>query len=110
VLLTEDNNHIKITLRQEYVLLTGDYKKAILLEFFVIKQKESNEWFNISYSNISKNSLLGFNLVNIRRHISHLIKNDWIQRKKDEYSLLYQYKVNIGKIKQDVDKLNSRKG
>ena len=106
MLLTKDNNYIKIILRQEYVLLTGDYKKAILLEFFIIKQQESDEWFNISYDNISRNSLLGLKLVNIRFHIIHLIKNAWIKRRKDEYSVLYQYKVNLNKIKQDIDKLN----
>jgi hypothetical protein len=101
----ENNNYIKITLRQEYVLLTGDYKKAILLEFFIIKQKESDEWFNISYSNISNNSLLGLNLVNVRSHIRYLINKDWIQRRKDERSVLYQYNVNINKINKDIEEL-----
>lgn len=110
-------NYIRMTLRQEYVLLTGDYKKAILLEFFIVQQKKnvedqsplegrsSDKWLNISYHYISRNSLLGLNMSNIRRHINLLIASGWVQRKKDENSLLYQYKVDLEKIKEDVKKI-----
>lgn len=107
MIITENNNNfIKITLRQEYVLLTGNYKKAILLESFILKQKKSEEWFNLSYYHISRDSLLGLNLVNIRRHVNDLITKGWISRKKDEDSLTYKYKVNIDKIKQDVARID----
>jgi hypothetical protein len=106
MIVAENNNFIKITLRQEYVLLTGNYKKAILLESFIMKQKKSEEWFNLSYYHISKDSLLGLNLVNIRRHVNDLITRGWISRKKDEDSLTYKYKVNLDKIKKDVAKID----
>jgi hypothetical protein len=99
------NKYIKVTLRQEYILLTGDYKKAILLEYFILTQKINNDWFNLSYETISKDSLLGLSHVNTRHHLKHLITNGWILRKKDEDSLMYQYKVNLDKINQDLEKI-----
>lgn len=99
------NKYIKVTLRQEYILLTGDYKKAILLEYFILTQKTNNDWFNLSYETISKDSLLGLSHVNTRHHLKHLITNGWILRKKDEDSLMYRYKVNFGKIDQDLEKI-----
>ncbi len=99
---------IRLTLRQEYVWLTGDYKKAILLEYFLSHQKSSNEWFNLSYETISNNSLLGFTAANLRKHIKHLIDKKWIERKSDEtlkFASTFKYKVNKEKIENDVEAL-----
>ncbi|MEI8295227.1 MAG: hypothetical protein WCG04_01735 [Alphaproteobacteria bacterium] len=97
--------YTKVTLRQEYIILTGGYKKAILLEYFILTQAISDGWFNLSYETISKNSLLGLSHVNTRHHLKHLITNGWILRKKDEESLTYQYMVNLEKINQDLERL-----
>src|SRR5476649_2867293 len=94
--------YLKVTLRQEYILLTGDYKKAILLEYFILTQKAQEGWFNLSYDTISKNSLLGLSHVNTRHHLKHLIAKGWLLRQKDEHALTYQYKVNFDKIEKDV--------
>ena len=104
-LKVNNDNYIKVTLRQEYILLTGDYKKAILLEYFILTQKLNDGWFNLSYEMISTNSLLALSHVNVRHHIKHLITNGWILRKKDENALTYKYKVNFDKINQDLGKL-----
>ena len=99
------DKYIKVTLRQEYVLLTGDYKKAILLEYFIHTQESYKGWFNLSYETISKDSLLGLSHVNTRHHLKHLITNGWVLRKKDEESLTYQYKINFEKINRDLEKI-----
>jgi predicted transcriptional regulator len=94
-------------LRQEYVWLTGDYKKAILLEYFLSYHKP-NDCFNLSYETISNNSLLGFTAANLRKHIKHLIDKRWIERKSDEtlkVASTFKYKVNKEKIEKDVEAL-----
>jgi|GEM_PF-3256206 len=101
-------NLISITLRQEYVLLTGDYKKAILLEYFLSHPHSQDGWFNLSYETISNNSLLGFTATNLRKHIKYLIDNKWIERKSDDtlkFASTFKYKVNLEKIEKDVEKL-----
>ena len=103
---------IKITLRQEYIWLTGDYKKAILLEYFLCNQKNNNDWFNLSYDSISKNSLLGFTSANLRNHIKYLIAKGWIERNYDEtlkFASTFKYKVNKEKIEEDIEKILSKK-
>jgi hypothetical protein len=101
-------NLISITLRQEYVWLTGDYKKAILLEYFISHQNSQDVWFNLSYETISTNSLLGFTATNLRKHIKHLVDNKWIERKSDEtlkFASTFKYKVNKEQIEKDVERL-----
>ena len=108
---TDREKLIKITLRQEYIWLTGDYKKAILLEYFLCN-KNNNDWFNLSYDSISKNSLLGFTSANLRNHIKHLIDNGWIERNYDEtlkFASTFKYKVNKEKIEKDIEKILSKK-
>lgn len=107
-LKVNNDNYIKVTLRQEFILLTGDYKKAILLDYFIITQNLCDGWFNLSYDTISKNSLLALSHVNTRHHIKHLITNGWILRKKDESALTYKYKVNFDKINKDLEKLKKQ--
>lgn len=104
----DDRKYIRITLKEEYVLLTGDYKKAILLDYFITTQKLNDEWFNLSYDTISRNSLLGLSHVNTRHHIKYLIEKGWILRKKDEDALTYRYKVNFDQINQDLEKLQKQ--
>jgi hypothetical protein len=111
---------ISITLRQEYVLLTGDYKKAILLEYFLSHPHSHSHshshsqdgWFNLSYETISTNSLLGFTATNLRKHIKYLVDNKWIERKSDEtlkFASTFKYKVNKEKIEKDVEVLLKKK-
>lgn len=101
-------NLISITLHQEYVLLTGDYKKAILLEYFLSHPRSQDGWFNLSYETISTNSLLGFTATNLRKHIKYLVDNRWIERKSDDtlkFASTFKYKVNKEKIEKDIEKL-----
>jgi predicted transcriptional regulator len=105
---TDREKLTKITLRQEYIWLTGDYKKAILLEYFLSKQKNNNDWFNLSYDTIAKDSLLGITPANLRKHIKHLIDKGWIERNYDEalkFASTFKYKVNKEKIETDIEKI-----
>jgi len=98
----------EIILREKYVDLTGNYKKAILLEYFIKKNKEEGDWFKASYSSISKESLLAFTKLHIKKHIEELLDKKWIECRIDPqggFGSTYQYKVNFDKISKDLERL-----
>lgn len=98
----------EIILRDKYVKLTGNYKKAILLEYFIEKNKKEGDWFKASYSSISKESLLAFTKLHIKKHIEELVAKKWIECRIDPqggFGSTYQYKVNFDRISEDLEKL-----
>ncbi len=104
----ENIQDINIMLRGKYVLLTADYKKAILLEYFVMRQERTNDWFSASFPTISKESLLNLSIPALKNYIDDLIKNKWISHRTDPnatFGSSYQYKVNFDQIKQGLEKL-----
>lgn len=98
----------EIILRDKYIKLTGNYKKAILLEYFIERSKKEGDWFKASYAAISKESLLDFTKLHIKKHIDELIEKKWIECRLDPqggFGSTYQYKVNLDKINQDLEKI-----
>jgi hypothetical protein len=102
--------NINIMLRGKYVLLTADYKKAILLEYFIMRQEREKDWISASFPTISKESLLNLSIPALKNYINDLIKNKWIYHRTDPkatFGSSYQYKVNLDKINQDLEKLQN---
>ncbi len=102
--------NINIMLRGKYVLLTADYKKAILLEYFIMRQEKGNDWVSASFPTISKESLLNLSIPALKNYIDDLIKNKWISYRTDPkatFGSSYQYKVNFDKINQDLEKIRN---
>jgi hypothetical protein len=98
-------------LRGKYVLLTRSYKKAILLEYFVMRQEKSADWISASFPTISKESLLSFSIPALKNYIDELVDNKWIACRIDPKATFgspYQYKVDIEKIKQDVEEAKKK--
>jgi hypothetical protein len=98
----------EIILRDKYIKLTGNYKKAILLEYFIEKSKKEGDWFKASYSSISKESLLEFTKLHIKKHIDELVEKRWIECRIDPqggFGSTYQYKVNVDRINKDLEKI-----
>jgi hypothetical protein len=105
-----DTKDINITLRGTFVLLTNDYKKAILLEYFIIREENEGEWINASFPRISRESLLNLSIPAIKNYVNDLIKNNWISSRPDpkgDFGSSYQYKVNSIKLKHDIIKVLS---
>ena len=107
----ENISNIDIMLRGKYVILTTDYKKAILLEYFIMRQENENDWISASFPTISKESLLNLSIPALKNYIDDLIKNKWISHRTDPkatFGSSYQYKVNFDKINQDLEKLQKQ--
>lgn len=107
----ENISNIDIMLRGKYVILTTDYKKAILLEYFIMRQENENDWISASFPTISKESLLNLSIPALKNYIDDLIKNKWITCRTDPkatFGSSYQYKVNFNKINQDLGKLQKQ--
>lgn len=103
---------LNICLRGKYVLLTGDYKKAILLEYLIMRQEEDGKWFNASFNRISKESYLDLSIPTLKKFVNALINNNWIVYRNDPnlgFGSSNQYKVNFEKIEDDVKKLLENK-
>ena len=107
----ENIENTDIMLRGKYVILTTDYKKAILLEYFVMRQENDNDWVSASFPTISKESLLNLSIPALKNYIDDLIKNKWISYRTDPkatFGSSYQYKVNFDQINQDLEKLQKQ--
>ena len=107
----ENISNIDIMLCGKYVILTSDYKKAILLEYFIMRQEKDNDWISASFPTISKESLLNLSIPAIKNYIDDLINNKWIAYRTDPkatFGSSYQYKVNFDKINQDLEKLKKQ--
>jgi len=99
---------INIMLRGKYVVLTNDYKTAILLEYFIMQQEKENGWVSASFPTISKESLLNLSIPALKNYIGDLLKNKWISHRSDPQATFgssYQYKVNFEKISEDLERL-----
>jgi len=99
----------EILLRGKYIILTKHYKKAILLEYFSMRQEEENDWFNASYPKISQETLLNLSIPPIKNYIEDLIINKWLSRRRNPqkkyFGASYQYKVDFKRIENDLSKI-----
>ncbi len=124
----------RIVIKEELVALTGDYRKAIILnqflywtervkdfDKFIIEEKlryekdgeESslglqNGWIYKTSEDLSEETMLGLSKSNIRLHIKSLIESGWIDERVNpnfKWDKTMQYRVNILKLQKDLYKL-----
>ncbi len=121
----------RVVIKEEFVALTGDITKAILLNQFIYWSERvrdfdkfiaeeisrarkngvekdfalTNGWIYKTAEELSEETMLNLAPANIRRHLSVLVKNGWLsERTNPEYKWdrTKQYRVNILKIQQDL--------
>ena len=123
-----NNDIIKTAvIRQELLELTGDYKKAIILNQFIYwhsrvrdydkflqEEKERGDGKEIDFRNgwiykkadeLSAETMLGLSPSNMRKHIKSLVDNGWIQERsnpKHKWDKTIQYRVDVTKIQNDL--------
>ncbi|MBM7854923.1 hypothetical protein JOC37_001303 [Desulfohalotomaculum tongense] len=124
----------RVVIKEEFVALTGDITKAILLNQFIYWSERvrdfdkfiaeeisrarkngveknfepTNGWIYKTAEELSEETMLNLAPANIRKHLSVLVKNGWLsERTNPEYKWdrTKQYRVNILKIQQDLLKL-----
>ncbi|WP_027365837.1 hypothetical protein [Desulfotruncus alcoholivorax] len=135
---TQDKQELKklkrVVVKEEYVKLTGDIAKAIILnqfiywservqdfDKFITEEQErcqqdgtkisiqlSNGWIYKSSEELSSETMLNISASNIRNHLKDLIKNGWISERTNpvhKWDRTKQYRVNLAKISKDLLKL-----
>mgnify|MGYP000901804777 CR=1 FL=1 len=124
----------RIVIKEELVALTGDFKKAIILnqllywservkdfDKFIIEEKTryekdgeknnmqlQNGWIYKTAEELSEETMLGLSKSNIRLHIKSLIESGWIDERLNpnfKWDKTMQYRVNILKLQEDLYKL-----
>ncbi len=124
----------RIVIKEELVVLTGDYRKAIILnqflywtervkdfDKFIIEEKlrfekdgeKSNYqlqkgWIYKTSEELSEETMLGLSKSNIRLHIKSLIERGWIDERVNpnfKWDKTMQYRVNMLKLQEDLYKL-----
>ena len=124
----------RIVIKEELVALTGDYRKAIILnqflywtervkdfDKFIIEEKSryekdgersnyqlQNGWIYKTSEELSEETMLGLSKSNIRLHIESLIESGWIDERVNpnfKWDKTMQYRVNILKLQEDLYKL-----
>lgn len=124
----------RIVIKEELVVLTGDFTKAILLNQFIywserirdfdkfieeekkrmevegenLNIEKQNGWIYKTAEELSEETMLGLSPKTIRRHMKELIKNGWLdERNNPKYSWdrTKQYRVNIVKIQSDLQEM-----
>ena len=124
----------RVVVKEEYVKLTGDIAKAIILNQFIywservqdfdkfiteeqarcqqdgtkINIQLSNGWIYKSSEELSSETMLNISASNIRKHIKDLIKEGWISERTNpvhKWDRTKQYRVNLAKISKDLLKL-----
>lgn len=124
----------RIVIKEELVALTGDYRKAIILnqflywtervkdfDKFIIEEKLrlekdgeknnynlQNGWIYKTSEELSEETMLGLSKSNIRLHIKSLIESGWIDERVNpnfKWDKTMQYRVNTLKLQKDLCKL-----
>ena len=121
----------RVVIKEELVELTGDFTKAVILNQFIYwsertrdfdsfieeekkrlsKNKEESKiekqhgWIYKNADELSEEVMLGVTSKTIRKHISFLVDNGWINQRnnpKYKWDRTLQYRVNIYKIQRDL--------
>lgn len=121
----------RVVIKQELLELTGDYKKAIILnqliywservsdfDKFIKEEKErcnlnniennqqlQNGWLYKSCEELSDETMLGLSKSNMGVHIKYLIEKGWISERQNpvfKWDRTKQYRVNIVNIQKDL--------
>lgn len=121
-------------IKEELVELTGDFKKAVILNQMIFWSERVNDfdefieeernrmeshgedltmrlqngWIYKSAEELSEETMLGLSPKNMRSHIKELVKNGWLDERTNphyKWDRTKQYRVNIVKIQRDLYKL-----
>ncbi|MTI82383.1 MAG: hypothetical protein FH756_00480 [Firmicutes bacterium] len=124
----------RVVVKEEFVALTGDMIKAIILNQFIywservqdfdkfiqeekarakvddeeIKISQSNGWIYKSAEELSDETMLNLAHNTIRRHIKYLTDKGWIDQRTNpdrKWDRTTQYRVNLVKINSDLMKI-----
>lgn len=120
----------KSVIKEELLVLTGDYKLAIFLnemiywsqwasEFdqIISTEKKSNEdsdseqsqgWFSKTAKELAENTLTNMAPSSIRRHVKKLVNADWVEERNNprlKWDHTKQYRVNLVKIQEDLKRI-----
>lgn len=122
----------RVIIREEYVALTGDYKKAVILHELEYRQSKTYDldgyleeeglrmaqqgstanilpargWFRRPAEQLSKDTLLNLSASNILTHIQFLIQRGWLQERKNPDELrdrTKQYRLDLCQLKTDLE-------
>ncbi len=124
----------RVVIKEELVVLTGDFKKAILLNQFIYwservrdfdkfieeeKERYSKEgkeinlnkergWMYKKAEELSEETMLNLSDKTIRSYIKDFVKNGWIDERENpehKWDRTKQYRVNIVKIQSELFEL-----
>ena len=121
----------RVVIREEYIALTGNYVRAVLLHQLEFRQKcafdvdryvaeegerlaqdgvnanilPANGWFYKKAAELAKETMLGLDETTIRRHVKYFVGRGWIDERhnpKKRWDRTMQYRLNLVKIKADL--------
>lgn len=121
----------RVTIKEEFVALTGDPIKAILLNQFIywservadfdafideektraeqsglsVTMEATNGWIYKTAEELSKETMLNISQATILRHVKFLVVNDWLDERNNpvhKWDRTKQYRVNLLKIHKDL--------
>lgn len=133
--MSKNPNKLKrAVIKEEFVALTGDFLKAVLLQQFVywserirdfdqfimeetaraeqygqeIRMDLTNGWIFKKATDLSEETMLGLKETAMRTHIGYLVDQGWLSRRRnpdEKWDKTFQYRVNLVKIQLDLFKL-----
>ncbi|WP_223292256.1 helix-turn-helix domain-containing protein [Salipaludibacillus neizhouensis] len=117
-------------IKEELLMLTGDYKLAIMLnqmiywsqcvrdfDKFIAEEKKRNEdyelelthgWFYKTANELAQDTLTAMAPSSIRRYLKKLLEAGWVEERgnpKIKWDRTKQYRVNLVKIQQDLNRI-----
>ena len=122
----------RVIIREEFVALTGNYVRAVLLHQMEYRQKcafdvdryvaeegerlaqdgvEANVhpasgWFYKRAAELAEETMLGLDEVTIRRHIKFFIERGWVDERRNQQKKrdwTMQYRLNLVRMKSDLE-------
>lgn len=122
----------RVIIREEYVALTGDYKKAVLLHQLEYCQSQAynldryleeeeerlkqvgdnagvqhkNGWFQKAAKDLSAETFLNISDSSILIHVQYFIDQGWLQERsnpKQKWDRKKQYRLDLVKLKEDLE-------
>lgn len=99
----------RIIVKEELILLTGHFYRAILLNYF-LEVKADSDWISKKSEMISSDCLLDLSKQTIRKHLKTLVDDGFLMQRRNPNSVwdkTMQYKVNLEKIHSELMRLGA---
>ncbi len=122
----------RVVIREEYVALTGNYIRAILLHQLEYRQKcafdvdryvaeegerlaqdgveanvlPANGWFYKKAAELAEETMLDLDETTIRRHVKYFIQRGWVNERRNprkKWDRTMQYRLNLVRIKSELE-------